>query len=463
MRFINRTNNSVYLQEIDKSIPFLGDVEQHIDSDDILRSPTFQAFVVAGSFEITEISDHRIERNLWEMQHATKAEPELPQAPLKVVMRGHFYSNTGYAKANRNFALALARQGVAISVLPVNDRIEGLNELEVNQINTLQTSKPADDAILIDSAIPSFAKPTTPCRYSILYTTVEAQSVPTQFVDACEMYDEVWVTSDFCKDVLVNAGVKKRISVVPNSVNQYLYSESVPPHSFLPSLKPFVFVSVLGWSYRKGYDVLLKAYLDEFSKGDPVSLLLVTPYKKDQDGRRAKKVEDEIKEYIATFGGWHRSPHVARCGRPIPEFEMPRLYRACNAFVLPTRGEGFGLPFAEASLCGLPIIATRGSGQGMFLNDENSSLLDVDAVAPLEAGRTGIHYWDGQMFPELKSKAVIGQLRQLMRGVYENHGSFVERNKRLQQEILSKYTCDAIATLASAKLQEVWSHLRGDD
>ena len=27
---------------------------------------------------------------------------------------------------------------------------------------------------------------------------------------------------------------------------------------------------------------------------------------------------------------------------------MPQLYKACNAFVLPTRGEGWGLPVMEA-------------------------------------------------------------------------------------------------------------------
>jgi glycosyltransferase involved in cell wall biosynthesis len=455
MRFINRTNNSVHLPEIDKTIPFLGDEDQFIDTDDILKSASFQTIVVAGKFVITEISDHRIERNLWDMQNPPESEPQIE--PLKVIMRGHFFSNTGYAKANRNFALSLARQGVDIGVLPVSDRIVGLNELEATQISTLR-AKPDPGAIFIDSTIPTFVENGTKYKHSILYTTVEGESVPQQFIDACERYDEVWVTSTFCKDVLVKCGVKKTISVVPNSVDSSVYNDSVPPHSFVPRLKSFVFLSVFGWNYRKGYDVLLKAYMDEFSKDDPVTLLIVTPYNLNESGHRTNKIEEEIKEYMATYGGWHRAAHVARCGRQIPEFEMPRLYRACNAFVLPTRGEGFGLPFVEASLCGLPVIATRGSGQGMFLNDENSYLLDVDKVSPMEAGKSRIHYWDGQMFPELKSRETINNLRTLMRHVYDNEEEAHLRNSKLQREILSKYTCESVSTLAKMKLEDIWNN-----
>ena len=381
---------------------------------------------------------------------------EIPKPPLQVMLRGHFYSNLGYAKANRNFAMGLARAGVRINVDPVNDTIDGLNEIEIMQVNILK-SHPNPDAILIDSTIPTFSK-LTPCRYAILYTTVEAESVPKQFVQACDKYNEVWVTSDFCKDVLTKAGVTKQITVMPNSVNHRLYNEQAVPHHFIPPLKSFVFVSVFGWNYRKGYDLLLKAYCNEFSKGDDVSLLIVSKYGIDAQGYRKKKIEQEIRDYITQYGG-DRPPHVARCGRLIPEFEMPRLYRACNAFVLPTRGEGFGLPFIESSLCGLPVIATKGSGQGMFLNDANSYLLPVDKVSAMPDGKTKVHYWDGEMFPEMTSDTTVKQLQSLMRQVYENEQAAKEKNTKLQQDILNKYTCEIVAEMAKIKMEHIWNNL----
>lgn len=102
--------------------------------------------------------------------------------------------------------------------------------------------------------------------------------------------------------------------------------------------------------------------------------------------------------------------------------DMPRLYKAADAFVLPTHGEGWGLPLLEAMamvscyaalyrhamkfnpfrwLCplfvcskcclalscvvlpqGLPVIATDWGGHLHFMNKHNSLLVPVQEMAP---------------------------------------------------------------------------------
>jgi glycosyltransferase involved in cell wall biosynthesis len=37
--------------------------------------------------------------------------------------------------------------------------------------------------------------------------------------------------------------------------------------------------------------------------------------------------------------------------------EMPRLYKAADAFVLPSRGEGWGMPMMEAMGMGVRILS----------------------------------------------------------------------------------------------------------
>jgi hypothetical protein len=49
---------------------------------------------------------------------------------------------------------------------------------------------------------------------------------------------------------------------------------------------------------------------------------------------------------------------------------LPGLYTACNCFVLPYRGEGFGLPVLEAMACSLPVIVTAGGATDDFVSDE---------------------------------------------------------------------------------------------
>ena len=49
-------------------------------------------------------------------------------------------------------------------------------------------------------------------------------------------------------------------------------------------------------------------------------------------------------------------------GEDMPRAALRNLYAAADAFVLPTRGEGWGLPIAEAMAMALPVIATNWSG-----------------------------------------------------------------------------------------------------
>ena len=54
---------------------------------------------------------------------------------------------------------------------------------------------------------------------------------------------------------------------------------------------------------------------------------------------------------------------------PDPNQELPSLYAAADAFVLPSRGEGWGRPVMEAMAMGLPTIATNWSGTTAFLGE----------------------------------------------------------------------------------------------
>ncbi|KKK79580.1 hypothetical protein LCGC14_2832070, partial [marine sediment metagenome] len=53
---------------------------------------------------------------------------------------------------------------------------------------------------------------------------------------------------------------------------------------------------------------------------------------------------------------------------------MARMYNALDVFLLPTKGEGFGIPLIEAQACGVPVITTHCTAQkeiadGWFIKD----------------------------------------------------------------------------------------------
>jgi len=107
-----------------------------------------------------------------------------------------------------------------------------------------------------------------------------------------------------------------------------------------------------------------------------------------------------------TFEG---SPSATPASATTPE--LPSLYRAADAFVLPTRGEGWGRPYMEAMLMGLPVIATRWSGHLEFMDDETAFLLGCDVVPVAEPAIREVPYFRGHRWAEPS----VRHLRQLMR------------------------------------------------
>ncbi|KAL2549037.1 UDP-Glycosyltransferase superfamily protein [Forsythia ovata] len=122
----------------------------------------------------------------------------------------------------------------------------------------------------------------------------------------------------------------------------------------------FVFLSVFKWEYRKGWDVLLRSYLKEFSGVDNVALYLLTnPYHSDKDFGNKIIQYVEGSDLEKPSNGW---AHVYVIDEHIVQVDLPRLYKAADAFVLPSRGEGWGRPLVEAMAMSLPVIATNWSG-----------------------------------------------------------------------------------------------------
>lgn len=374
----------------------------------------------------------------------------------EVVIKGHFYEAGGYAKVNRNLAYGLGQKGFKVEINPSNTKNSHINEIEARILASM-TKKLGKDAIKIDSIIPSFSAISPSSSYRILYTTIEAATMPKKTAEICNKYNEIWTTTDFCKEVMEKSGVTRPIYIMPASVQNQLYHENHEPYEFRPKLKDFVFISLFGWGYRKGYDALLKSYLQEFSSDDNVTLLIVSRFQ--QSANRSDVIKDEIDKYIKKYGG-DNPPHIARCKRVIPEHELPRIYKACDAFVLPSRGEGFGLPYCEASLVGLPVIATNHSGHTMFLNQNNSTLVNIDSLSKVAPGSSHVHYWDNEVMASLKSQSFIDEWGFSMRHVYENIDEAKQKNKLLQDHVREEFSFSANADRVAERLNEIWQKIR---
>lgn len=465
MKIRNTTNNTVYVEDVDLYLPYKDGEPEDIDADILKKSKGLRSFIISGTLEVVEYDpNERIEASIMflrsQQDQQPKEEPpeeifisdlETNADDIEVRMHGIFYDAGGYGKVNRNLALKLHEAGIKIRVDPKKSQNQ-LKASELNPIVALTNTKISRNHISIDSVIPSFAEYSTG-KYRILYTTIESYSIPKQFLECCQMYNEIWITSPWSASILKKY-VDKPIYVIPPGVDPTLYVETGPRFDFKPNIKSFVFLSVFSWGYRKGYDVLLKAYFEEFDANDDVSLLISSRYQSGTSRFHREKIRDDINNIMRNYPN-KDMPHVVRYSQVIPEEQMPQLYRAADCFVLPTRGEGSNLCSPEASLCGIPVIMTNVSGQQMYLREDNAFLIEMDHLAKVKTGQMHLHYWDGQEFPALTTPGVIDQLRKAMRYVIEHPGEAQKRNRRLQKMIKEHFTWNNTANAAIRRLREI--------
>jgi glycosyltransferase involved in cell wall biosynthesis len=69
------------------------------------------------------------------------------------------------------------------------------------------------------------------------------------------------------------------------------------------------------------------------------------------------------------------SPHVQPLLDLLEDATLAALYRGCDAFVLPYRGEGFGMPLLEAMACGKPAITTAQGPSQDFCSEKTAYLI----------------------------------------------------------------------------------------
>jgi len=164
-------------------------------------------------------------------------------------------------------------------------------------------------------------------------------------------------------DRIVGLGLASKVEILPNFLADD-YGSAVPNAG--KKGDGFSFLSVGGPSREKGTDILLKA-LARIGTNATLSIAGSGPEL------------PFFQEMAADLGIAERVRWLGSVSRE----SMPDFYRECDAFVLPSRGESFGIVFIEALAYGKPLIATRCGGPEDIVHSENGLLVPMDSVEEL--------------------------------------------------------------------------------
>ncbi len=361
---------------------------------------------------------------------------------LRVYWKGAFYTSASLAIVNRRLVRALIERGnvdVSIGTDPLANEVLPLQFRALSE----RTSFGADEAdvTVLHEWPPRFAAPSS-TRY-VHVQPWEYGSMPTEWFDALhDDCDEIWVHSEYNRAAYIEAGISPaRIAVIPHGFDPLIFNPDGPKMAVADDRFRFLFVG--GTVPRKGIDVLVNAYTTAFRPYDNVSLVI-----KDADASfyRNQTRSQELRALAAR----RDIPRIEYIDQTVPDEAMAQIFRGCDTFVLPYRGEGFGLPVLEAMACGLAPIVTFGGATDDLVDTEvgwriPSLRVELDpAVVP---------------FPTITPPWILEPdqeaLQTLLRNVYEHRDEARSRGAAAARRTRDTWTWDRAAQKVEERLHAI--------
>lgn len=157
----------------------------------------------------------------------------------------------------------------------------------------------------------------------------------------------------------------KEIHIVPNIVNT---------REFFPidkkSDSTFKFVSVSYLKKNKNVDMTIRAFAELYREDSSKKLIIIG------DGEE----ENNLKNLAIELGVKENVEFLGRLDRVNTASEI----RRCDAFVLPSQYETFGVAYIEALASGIPIIVTKCGGPEDFFDESLGRMINVGSLEELK-------------------------------------------------------------------------------
>jgi hypothetical protein len=321
----------------------------------------------------------------------------------KIHFSGSVYEGSGYASALRGYLKAMKENNYDVTFNNINYSLEdnyAYNKkeyLEYFKSMQVENYRALDkDKIFINHSTPDILFSSkyfkVNCGYSVWETDLLAPFIENKINEL----DFIITSSEYSKAAFLNSGVEKPVYVIPHIVEPFNFSDK--PNEQLEKLvkDKIVFLSIFDWHIGKGYDLLIKGFVEAFKNNPNVLLILKTNSPVVSD--LSSVVKSKIKELV----GENTLPKIYIIAKPITRDSLIDLYKYCDVYVQCSRREAFSMTCAEAMVNKRLVMAPFHGGQRYFLNEDNSILISSEMKAVSDVERNRSNYRGNWVEPSLE-------------------------------------------------------------
>jgi glycosyltransferase involved in cell wall biosynthesis len=282
--------------------------------------------------------------------------------------------------------------------------------------------------------------------HNIQWIVFESTRVPEHIMAVLRPAEQVWVPSDWGYQVLVDNGIPaEQIRVIPEGIDGNLF------HAYgrrgWDSSRPFRFLSVGKYEQRKSFDETIQAFAQIFGNTPMVELIIKSNYFVNTEQKF-----QELQAQIQNLG----LENVKVLWGTVDNTDIADLYKSCDAFVFPTKGEGWGFPLIEAAASGMPIITTMYSGHTHFLKHIDTGVIGVDYVmSPITCPEYQLYYPDSANNWGEWARPDVYSIAEAMKYMWGNYSNFAANAHANSYFIRSAYTWANSANLALIAMEEI--------
>lgn len=364
---------------------------------------------------------------------------------MNVSYLGPLKDYSGYGEASRHHVAALDAAGVNVQAELVTYSTDASDFGEIGKtVDRLLENKGHSRIRLLHTTPDQFKRHLVKGKYHVGFCYWETDKLPEGFAAGLKHCDEVWTGSESNRQAILSTGVDKPVYIFP----QPLETEREWPDPYqIPDFDGFLFYSIFEWTDRKNPGALLNAFWQEFQNDENVGLLLKTYHRNFVLSNKRM-----VRSYVQTFknrSGLRKFPPVFLYLDLMDRHQVMRVHKTGHCFVSTHRGEGWGVPQAEAMLAGNPVISTGYGGIHEYV-DDCAKLLPFEMV-PVSGMLNSKWYQRTQNWADVK----VEDVRKALRWAYDNNRQLRNMAKSGQKRVQERFNLREVGSAMHERLKTI--------